>query len=95
VEVRTEAAVDAKYATVNDGAESEVVKDLAAPPPDVASAVLALALVVEPVDLCYLTRLVVAADKGHSFGVADLECEEEKERFDAVETTVHKVAWEA
>lgn len=41
----------AEHPSVDDRAQREVVKDLAAPPPDVRAAVLALAFVVEAVDL--------------------------------------------
>ena len=84
--------MDTKDAAVDDGAEGEVVKDLAAPAPDVAAAVLALALVVEAVDLGDLAGLVVAADEGDALRVADLQGEKEEEGFDAVEAAVDKVA---
>jgi hypothetical protein len=41
----------AEHPPVDDRAQSEVVEDFAAPPPDVRAAVLALAFVVEAVDL--------------------------------------------
>jgi len=50
-DVRAEAAVDAEDLAVDQGAEREVVKDLAAGLPDRAVAVLLLAFVVEAVDL--------------------------------------------
>ena len=46
-----EAAVHAEHAAVDDGAEREVVEDLAAPAPHVRGAVLALTFVVEAVYL--------------------------------------------
>ena len=86
------ATMHAKDAAVDDGAEGEIVEDLAAPAPDIAAAVLALTLVIEAVDLGDLARLVVAADKGHALRVADLERKEEEEGLDAVEATVYKVS---
>lgn len=92
MEVGAEPTVHAESAAIDDGTGGEVIKDVTAPAPDVASPVLSLTFVIEAVDLCYLARLMVAADEGHSFRVADLEDEQEKECFDAVETTVDKVA---
>ena len=92
LQVRTESTVDTKDTAVDDSAEGKVVEDLAAPAPDVGGAVLALALVVEAVDLCDLAGLVVAADEGHALGVADLEGEEEEEGLDGVEAAVDEVA---
>jgi hypothetical protein len=81
----------AENASVDYGAQCEIIKDLAAPPPDVGARVLALTLVIEAVYLRDLTRFVVAADQGNALWVADFECEEEEERFDAVESAVYKV----
>jgi hypothetical protein len=86
--------VDAEDLAVDDSAEGEVVKDVAAVAPDVCAPVLALALVVEAVDLGDLPRLVVAADEGDAIRVADLEQEQEEKRLDRVEAPVDKVALE-
>jgi hypothetical protein len=86
--------VDAEDLAVDDGAEGEVVKDVAAVAPDVCAPVLALALVVEAVDLGDLPRLMVAADEGDAIRVADLEQEQEEKRLDRVEAPVDKVALE-
>ena len=86
--------MDAEDLAVDDGAEGEVVKDVAAVAPDVCAPVLALALVVEAVDLGDLPRLMVAADEGDAIRVADLEQEQEEKRLDRVEAPVDKVALE-
>jgi hypothetical protein len=39
-----------------------------------------------------LTGFVVAADKGDSFWVSDLECKQEKEGFYAVKSSIYKIA---
>ena len=54
LEVRTQPSVHAEHPAVDDGAQRQVVEHLAAPPPHVAAAILALALVVEAVHLCDL-----------------------------------------
>ena len=52
-----------EYFTVDDGCKREEIKHLAAGLPDAGVAVLLLAFLVEPVHLCNLSRLVVAADQ--------------------------------
>ena len=93
LQTRAESAVHTEDATIDNRPEREVVKDFAAPPPDVAAAVLALTLVVEAVDLGDLARLVVAADEGHAFRVSNLERKEKEKCLDAVETAVDEVTW--
>lgn len=62
----------AKHSAVYDGAQGEVVKHLAAPAPYIRGAVLALAFVVEAVDLCDLAGFVVSSNKGDPFRISDL-----------------------
>ena len=81
----------AEDAPVDQSTQSKVIKDLAAMPPHARAPVLALALFVEPVDLCDLPRLVVASDKRHAVWIADLERQEEEERLYRVEAAVDKV----
>jgi hypothetical protein len=85
--------MDAKDAAVNNGAQREVVKDLATPAPHVAAAVLALTFVVKSIHLGYLPRLVVPADERDAIWVSHFERQEEEEGFDAVETSIHEVPW--
>lgn len=82
----------AEHPAVDDRAEREVVEDLAAPAPDVAAAVLALAFVVEAVHLRDLAGLVVPPNQRYALGVADLEREQQQEGLHAVEPAVDKVA---
>ena len=55
-QVGREAAVDAEDAAIDGCAEREVVKHLSAVPPRVGVTILALALVIEPVDLIVCVR---------------------------------------
>lgn len=92
LQVRTESTVDAEHPPVYDRPQGEVVKDFAAPPPHVGTRVLSLALVVKAVNLSDLTRLVVPADEGDAFGVANFESEEEEEGLYRVEASVDEIA---
>ena len=67
----------AKHLPVHNGRERQVVKNLAAPAPNVRRAILPLAFVEKTVDLCDLPRFVVAADERDSLRVSHLEREEE------------------
>ena len=84
--------MDAKHSAVDNCSQSEIIKYLTTPPPHVAAAVFALAFVVEPVNLCNLPRLMVPANKSDTFGISDLQCKQEEERFDAVKAPINKIA---
>jgi hypothetical protein len=57
---------------VDDSAEGQVIENFATPPPNVAAPILALTLVIEPVDLGNLPRLMVA-NEGDPFRVSDFQ----------------------
>lgn len=60
--------MDTEDFSVNDGSESEEVKDLATSFPDGGVSVFRLTFFVKTVDLGDLARLVVAADEGYTVG---------------------------
>jgi len=84
--------VDAKDAPIHDSTQGEIVKDLTAPTPHVAAAILALTLVVKSIHLCDLPRLVVSTDQCDAIWVSHFERQEEEEGFDAVKATIHEVS---
>lgn len=88
----TQPSVHAEYPPVHDSTEREVVEDLATPSPHVAAPVFSLALIIEAIHLRDLSGLMVTADKGHAFRIADFEGKEKQERFNAVEPAIDKVA---
>ena len=90
--VGTETAVNTQHAAVDDGGEIEVVENLAAALPNIGVAVLALALVVEAVDLGDLSALVVAAKQRDARRMSRLEGHEQRKRLQAKVASVHKVA---
>ena len=87
-----QAAMDTKNAAIYDGAQREIIENFTTPAPHVAAAVLALAFVVKPVDLRDLPRLVVSTDESYSIRISHFERQEEEERFNAVETSIHEVS---
>lgn len=66
----TQTSVNTQNGSVDDSRKDKEVKNLTASLPDGRIAILLLALLIETVDLCNLTRLVVAADKGNAVGVS-------------------------
>ena len=60
----------AKKLAVNDGSKHEKVKDVTASFPDGCVAVLLLTFLVEAVDLCDLTGLVVASNEDYPIRIS-------------------------
>lgn len=81
-----------KHPPIYDRCKGEIIKYFTTPPPHVGASILAYTLVVESVNLCDLSRLVVPTNKRDPVGISDFESEQEKEGFDAVETAVDKIA---
>ena len=65
--------MDAEYFVVDNSREREVVEDFSAVAPDIHRAVLSEAFIIETVDLCDLSTLVVASNKRDSFWVSHLQ----------------------
>lgn len=74
--------VYAEYPVVNHHAQRQVVKHVREMVPDVGVAVFPRAFCVEPIRLCYTSRLVVAPDKVQPVGVAQLEAYEQRDGLD-------------
>jgi hypothetical protein len=83
--------MNAEDASVYYRAQGEIVEDLATPSPDVAAAVLPLALVVESVNLGNLPRLVVPSNQRYSFGISDLQRKQQEKCLNTVKTPINKV----
>lgn len=92
LEIWAKATMDAKYSSVDNGSQSKIVEDLATPPPNVTTAIFALAFVVKAVYLCDLSGFVVSANESHTFWVSDFEGKEKEKSFNTIETTIDKVA---
>lgn len=55
LQIRAQPAMHTKHTTVNDRAQSQVIKYFAAPPPHVRAAIFSLTLIIKPIHLRYLT----------------------------------------
>ena len=82
VDRRTQSTMDAEYFVINDCRKSQVVKNVSAIPPNVDTAKLSEALIIEAIDLSDLTTLVVYSDQGDSLWVPDFQGNKEQEGFD-------------
>lgn len=64
--------MDSEDRAIDDGCQSQIVENIGAVAPDIDRAVLAQALVIEAIDLRYLSGLVIAANESDAIGVSDL-----------------------
>lgn len=92
IDTRRKTAVQTEDLVVDESGEGEIIEEIGKVLPDISITVLAKALVVEAVDLGDLARLVVASEDGNSFGVSNLERDEEGDRLDRVVTSVDIVS---
>ena len=88
-----EATVKAEDLVVDEGSEWEVIEEISEEFPDVGIAILAQALIVEAIDLCDLSRFVVAAEDGDSGGISDLKSYKKGDGLDGVVASVDIVAF--
>ena len=85
--------MNAKRTAIRDRSQSEIIKYLAAPPPDAAAAILALTLVVKPIHLGDLPRFVVPSNERYSFGIPDLQGEQQEECLDRIKPPINEIAF--
>ena len=81
-------------AIVNDRSQRKVVKDVCAVSPDVHTAILPQTLVIETINLCDLSALMITSDEHDSFWVANFEGQKQKESLYRVKSSVNKVTHE-
>jgi len=90
-QVRREATMHTQDPSIDDSGQRQVIEHFCAIPPGIGVAVLALALVVEAVDLGDLPALVVAAQQRHVRWIPRLEQQQQREHFQAVVSTIHEI----
>lgn len=82
----------AEHLAVDQGGQRKIVKGFCEVFPDIGVAVLSAAFVVEPIDLCDLPGLMVAAKNDDSVGVTELEGEQQGDSLDGVIAPVNVIA---
>lgn len=82
------------HLVIDEGGEGEEIEQVGEEPPHVSVSVFAETLVVEAVDLCNLSRLVVSPEDRDAVAVSKLHGDEEGDGLDRVITTVDVVTHE-
>lgn len=93
MEVWAQATMDTKDSPVHHGSKGQVIEYFTTPSPNIAAPIFPLTFVVKAIDLCDLSGFVVASYEGDALGVAYFKGKEKEESLDAVESTIHKVAY--
>jgi hypothetical protein len=86
-------AVKAEDLVVDEGGQGKVVEEICEVFPDIGVSVLAQALVVEAVDLCDLSRFVIATKNGDAGRISDLQSNEQCDSLDRIIASIDVVAW--
>lgn len=69
-DLRTQTAMNTQHRAINDGTQSHEIEHLTASLPHRCIPIFLKALLVEPIDLCDLTRFVVPTDQGYPIRVS-------------------------
>jgi hypothetical protein len=69
-DLRTEPTVNTKHLAINDSRQSQEIKNLTTSFPHGCIAVLLLAFFIKPINLCDLSRLVVATDERYTIWIS-------------------------
>lgn len=85
--------MNTEYSAVHYRRQSQVVKNLAAMPPDTRTPVFPLTLLIESVHLGDLSRLVIASNECDAIRISYFQRQEEKKRLNRIEASVYKVTW--
>ena len=79
---------------LNESGERKIIKKIGEVSPDVGVSVLSQALVVESVDLCDLTRFVVASKDGDAIAIPQLHRDEKGDSLDGIVSSVYVITHE-
>ena len=86
--------MDAKDFSINNCANSEIIKDSSAIFPRVSIAILSHRFVVKAIHCCYLSRLMVSSKQSDTFGPLQFETEQELEGLNRVVAAIDEVSHE-
>jgi hypothetical protein len=75
---RAQPSMHTENFVVDDGRQSQIIKYTCTVPPHVYRAVLPKTLIIEPIDLCYLSALVISSYQRNSFGVTNFQSKQKQ-----------------
>ena len=93
-DVGWEAAMQAKYLIFHHCWQRQVIEEFDKSVPDIGTAVLALALIIEAVHLCDLPSFVVTSKDSESISESDFECNEQGDSFNWVVAPINVITHE-
>jgi hypothetical protein len=83
-----------EYFIVDNCCKGKVVENVGAVPPDIDGTVFPQTFVVEAINLCDLSALMISSDKSDALGVSHLEGKQEEESLHRIVTSIHEIAHE-
>jgi len=86
--------MDTEDFTFDNGTNTKIVEDLCAVLPRVSISVLSNCLIVEPIDGCDLSGLVITSKESDVSWVFHLKAQKKLESFDGVESSINKISHE-
>jgi len=89
-----ETTVEAEDLIIDEGGERKVIEEIGEVFPNIRVAILPKTFIVESIDLCNLTRFVVATEDGNALGVSDFESNQESDCLYGIITSINIVTHE-
>ena len=84
--------MQAENLVLNNCCEWKIIKELGEAFPDVGSAILTKAFIVEPINLSDLSGLMVASEDGYAIRVAYFESNQKSDGFNTIVSSVNIVS---
>jgi hypothetical protein len=88
-----ETSVEAEDLIVDQGGKGEEIEEVGEVFPNVRIAIFPKALIVKAIDLCNLTRFVVATEDCNALGVSDFESNEESNCLYGIITSINVITY--
>lgn len=89
-----ETTVEAEDLIVDERGEGEVIEEVGEVFPNIRIAIFSKALIVEAVDLCDLTRFVIATEDRNALRVSDFESNKESDCLYGIVTSINVITHE-
>ena len=84
--------MDAEYLLVYYGCQGQVIEDVSTVSPNIQRTIFSQALVVESINLSYLSAFVVASDESNEVGVSNFVGQKKEKGFNTVESSIYEIS---